>query len=155
MQQPGKEIAKFYPTKWMKVIRIGTLLVLFAWIFLFCFVTFTKLYSIGFLPKMLYFIIIIGGVIIFLLLINSAYISPIILYQNGIQPMGTKLNYWFFNLKNEIIYFHDIKDITFLRTDSLTGEVFQVKLNNDKSLYQRVDGKNQLNVILKTFKKFK
>ena len=154
-QQSGKEVTKIYPNKWWKVTRTSMALAMIVWAFLFYLMTSSKLYTFGFLPKILYSVIMIGGVVIFLLFINSLFVSPMILFENGIQPMGTKLNYWIYNLKNEFISFNDIRDITFLRYVIVTGIVFQVKLNNYEGFYQWVDDKEQFKLILKTLKKFK
>ena len=165
IKQPGQEIARIYPRKIMKSYQIGTFILIIVWFLLFYYLTSVDFPLRGTLPKILYYVIIIGGIIFILLFINSLFYLPIILYRNGIQPMGTKLLYWYFNLENKFIHFDNIKYIKehryikkyrYLEYDrKISGIRFRMRLINGDQLVQRVDEKVQFDLVLKTFKKFK
>jgi len=150
MQQPGQEIARFYPKKWMPSHKKKFSGLLFILIFL---IIIELYFADNLIERLLVGIcIILFGIIV---IMESFYfrIEPIILFKNGITHYEPRLYKAIFKKRN-FFYFNDIEEI--IRYSSKENWIpIGIVLKNNKMYGSVVDNIKDFSLILKTFNEFK
>ena len=144
-------ITQIYPTKWQNYV--SNIFLLFGILgILFLFLSIYVILSSGFRPEHIVMLMLPSMFILFTLRISTSLLyEPLIIFNNGIVPADRKIDIKSGG-RSEFISFSLINKVEYSKEDFL-GVTFIFK---DKTrLIQRINNKNEFNLINEAFKKYK
>lgn len=150
MKKPGKKIKTFHPTKYLKELYKGFYISFSLFLFFSLSMLFLLIIFGNFGIFYIFYIIGLIGIIKTILELNFEF--PVI-YKNGISPIELKLKYIILK-KRTFIHFNDIWKFPY-HNNLNGGYAMRIYLRDGKSYIVEVDKKEDIDLILNAYEKFK